>query len=238
LPTITDTLLKNAKLPCKVKWRLNQVDGQCPLKSGRWALPTLRIYCAKMPNYRRAKIPGSTIFLTWVTHRCAPLFSNPDTVAILRQAVAIVQSENPFEIVGAAILPDHIHFLWTLPSHDFNYSKRVGRIKVLFSRAFQPERPSAGKLSASRQKHQERDAWQRRFWEHTIRDEDELSIYLDYIHYNPVKHGLVSCPHLWPYSSFQKWVDLGCYQLDWGYQCGGKIPFVPDFSGMAQLVGE
>ncbi len=191
-----------------------------------------------MPNYRRVQIPGSTVFLTWVTHNRTPLFANPENVAYLRQAVAAIKAEQPFEILGAVILPDHLHFLWSLPPNDSNYSKRVGRIKVLFTSAFQGDRPAVAARSPSHRKHREREVWQRRFWEHTIRNEDEWSACLDYIHYNPVKHGLVSCPHLWPYSSFQKWVNSGHYPLDWACQCEGNTAQIPDFSKINPLVGE
>jgi putative transposase len=97
---------------------------------------------------------------------------------------------------------------------------------------------STSEVSASRLKHRESDVWQRRFWEHAIKNQADLHQYLDYIHYNPVKHGLVSCPHLWSYSSFSKWVNQGRYAQDWGCICGGKSwkPF--DFKRISLQVGE
>ncbi len=185
-----------------------------------------------MSNYRRAYIAGSTVFLTWVTYRRAPLFSHPDTVALLRQAVRKAKREADFQIVAAAVLPDHLHFIWTLPPDDHNYSKRVGRIKVLFTRALRGHDAQPEALSPSRRKHRESDVWQRRFWEHTLRSEAELSRYLDYVHYNPVKHGLVKCPHQWPYSSFHKLVGQGVYQRDWACQCNGSNV---DFAGLLEV---
>ncbi|MEM6255485.1 MAG: transposase [Cyanobacteria bacterium P01_D01_bin.156] len=191
-----------------------------------------------MPNYRRAYIPGSTIFLTWVTHRRAPLFKDSDNVTRFRQAVRQTKAEAPFEIVAAAILPDHIHFIWTLPDDDSNYSKRVGRIKVLFTRALRGKGAQSFEISESRWKHRESDVWQRRFWEHTIRAEEELAHYLDYVHYNPVKHGWVSCPHQWPHSSFQKWINEGHYQRDWGCQCSEKKIEIGEFLEAERYSGE
>ena len=167
-----------------------------------------------MPNYRRVYIPGSAVFLTWVTYRRSPLFNEPRNINLLRRAIQQTKREAPFEIVAAAVLPDHLHFIWTLPTEDSNYSKRVGRIKVLFTRALRGTNAAPTKLSDSRRKHRESDDWQRRFWEHTIRSDEGLPAYLDYVHYNPVKHGLASCPHFWQHSSFSKWVAEGHYRSD------------------------
>lgn len=191
-----------------------------------------------MSEYRRNYIPGGTFFLTLVTYKRIPLFSNPENIHHLRVAIAKTREEMPLEIIGAIVLPDHIHFLWILPPHDFNYSKRVGRFKVLFTRSLGGEKMLPQGVSISRQKHRESNVWQRRFWEHTIRNEDDLSKHLDYIHYNPVKHGLVSCPHLWEYSSFDKWVNQGVYSAEWGCSCRGRKPQIPDFSQIMGSVGE
>jgi putative transposase len=191
-----------------------------------------------MPQYRRSYLPGGTFFLTLVTYCRRPLFKQPDNIALLRAAIAKVKQEKPFTVIGAVILPDHLHFLWTLPADDCNYSVRVSRLKVLFTRALKQKEPSTLNISASRQKHRESDVWQRRFWEHTIRDEADWQQHLDYIHYNPVKHGLVSCPHLWAYSSFTRWVERGSYSADWGCVCSGKVIQLPDFKDIADRVGK
>ena len=175
-----------------------------------------------MPNYRRLYIPGSTVFLTWITYQRNPLFANLQNITLLRQAVSQTKHEFPFKITAAVILPDHIHFVWTLPATDSNYSKRVGRIKALFTKAFQTQNHPIASLTPSRLKHRERNIWHRRFWEHTIRSEQDLACCLDYVHYNPVKHGLVKCPVHWPYSSFCKWVSDGYYAFDWGC-CDGAV---------------
>ena len=185
-----------------------------------------------MSNYRRTYSAGSTVFLTWVAYRRAPLFSHPETVALFRQSVRKAKREADFQIVAAAVLPDHLHFIWTLPPDDHNYSKRVGRIKVLFTRALRGHNAQPETISPSRRKHRESDVWQRRFWEHTLRSKAELSRYFDYVHYNPVKRGLVKCPHQWPYSSFHELVGQGVYQQDWVCQCHGTST---DFAGLLEV---
>ncbi|BAY09376.1 REP-associated tyrosine transposase [Calothrix sp. NIES-2098] len=107
-----------------------------------------------------------------------------------------MRKELLFEITAAVVLPNYLHFIWSLPPDDSNYSQRVSRFKVLFTRYLREKRSLSQDFSASRRQHRESDVWQRRFWEHTICDEHDLHRHLDYIHYNPVKHGLVSCPHL------------------------------------------
>lgn len=191
-----------------------------------WAMPTLQ----SMSEYRRNYIQGGTFFLTLVTYDRAPIFSNPANIHKLRVATSTIRAEMPFEIIGAVVLPEHIHFLWTLPPDDYNYSKRIGRLKVLFTQSLHGKNNLPQDVSISRLKHRESNVWQRRFWEHTIRDEDDFAKHLDYIHFNPVKHGLVSCPHLWKYSSFDKWCDRGIYRADWCCSCLTKKTQIPDFS--------
>ena len=191
-----------------------------------------------MPKYRRAYFPGGTFFLTLVTYHRTPLFSQPENIARLRTALAKLRKEKPFEITGAVILPDHLHFLWTLPPGDTAYSYRVSRLKVLFTRSLRGTNSLPKNVSASRRKHRESNVWQRRFWEHLIRDELDLEKHLDYIHYNPVKHGLVSCPHKWQYSSFTRFVERGEYLNNWGCCCGGRQAEVLNFSDIEVKVGE
>lgn len=178
-----------------------------------------------MPNYTRFRVAGGTFFLTLVTYDRARWFDDPDNVRHLRRAVAQVRSELPFRVVGAVVLPDHLHFIWNLPHDDGNFSSRISRVKGLFTRAVVAIRPRA--LPASRQRRGEQVVWQRRFWEHAIRDERDLANHLDYIHYNPVKHAVASCPHAWPYSSFHRWVRTGQYSRDWYCVCRGEKPKAP-----------
>jgi len=180
-----------------------------------------------MPNYRRAYVPGGTFFLTVVTHHRNSIFSEPENIQRLRNALKEVMREAPFQIPAAVVLPDHMHFLWCLPRGDRDYSRRVGRMKVLFTRSLGHTVESYPVGSASRRKHRESEIWQRRFWEHTIADEEDFERHLDYIHYNPVKHGLVACAHLWPYSSFSRWVQAGYYNPEWGCCCDDRRPKPP-----------
>jgi putative transposase len=191
-----------------------------------------------MSDYRRWYVPGGSYFLTPVTYLRHPLFATEEDVGRLRRALATVAAEMPFEIAAAVVLPDHAHFIWTLPSGDARYSKRVGRMKVEFTKQVRPAGHCASVSSRSRRRHRESDVWQRRFWEHTLDDIDDFKAHLDYIHYNPVKHGYVTCPHLWPYSSFSRWVERGVYEATWGCQCHGRQPEQFDFSSIADSVGE
>lgn len=165
-----------------------------------------------MSEYRRWYVPGGSYFLTPVTYWRRPLFASELNIEHLRHALATVVAEMPFEIAAAVVLPDHAHFIWTLPLGDKEYSKRVGRMKVEFTKQIRPAGHCRSVLSPSRRRHRESDVWQRRFWEHTLEDIDDFKSHLDYIHYNPVKHGYVTCPHLWPYSNFNRWTERGVYE--------------------------
>lgn len=185
-------------------------------------------YTQTMPQYRRAKVPGACVFLTMVTQHRRPLFGDAANVVRLRRVLAQVMRHRPMRVDGAVVLPDHIHFLWQLPADDANYSDRVGQLKALFTRNLGATR-SKTFISESRRKHREADVWQRRFWEHTIRDEDDWRQHLDYIHYNPVHHRLVQCPHQWEYSSFGRWVNRGGYRLNWCCRCEQRDMVIPSF---------
>jgi putative transposase len=175
-----------------------------------------------MPQYRRYYRSSGCVFLTIVTYQRQPIFANPENIELLRRVVAKTKKEKPFDLLAAVILPDHIHFIWQLPNDNINYSQRVSRLKTLFTRQLRGKNYCPENISLSRYKHRESDVWQRRFWEHTIKDENDFQKHLDYIHYNPVKHELVSCPHLWQYSSFNNWVKQGKYPQDWGCCCNKK----------------
>lgn len=190
-----------------------------------------------MPDYRRMFAEGGTFFITIVTHQRVRIFDSPQAVQLLRNVLGQVRGERPFELLGAVVLPDHLHWLIRLPEGDSDYSSRVGRIKALFTKQWRSV-AVAKPLNASRQKHREGSVWQRRFWEHTIRDEDDFASHLDYIHYNPVKHELASCPHIWPYSSFADWVDRGYYDLDWCCCCGGRVVRAPKRVAGVRVAGE
>jgi putative transposase len=197
-----------------------------------------------MPEYRRAYVEGGTFFFTIVTHQRRPLFSDAANVERLRSAIRQVKQERPFEIAAGVVLPDHSHFIWTLPEGDSDYSWRIGRMKVLFTKSLRGEESLGGAEEVgsahptSREKHREADVWQRRFWEHVIRDERDLENHFNYLHYNPVKHGLANCPHEWASSSFQHWVKQGVYDPNWSCSCGGQIIRRPYPDELDATVGE
>ncbi len=163
-----------------------------------------------MPHYVRADIPGGTFFFTvaLLERRRRLLVEN---VGTLRGAFRAVRRRYPFTIEAIVILPDHLHCIWTLPPGDADFSTRWRLIKSAFAR-----RIAAGeRLSERRQRTGERGIWQRRFWEHTIRDEADLTRHVNYIHHNPVKHGHAGKVADWPYSSFHRYVERGVYPPDW-----------------------
>ena len=165
-------------------------------------------------RYRRTKIDGRTYFFTLVTHNRRPFLCDPSNAELLRQAFRDTMQRHPMEIDAFVLLPDHLHCIWTLPEDDHNFSKRWRLIKSYFSRHCQDK--GDGMISVSRQGKGERAFWQRRFWEHMIRDDQDYAKHVEYIHYNPVKHGLVAAPKDWEYSSFYRYVRAGLYDEMWG----------------------
>lgn len=168
-----------------------------------------------MPRYHRWRAHGATYFFTVVTHGRRPLFTNPLSRRLLRQAFDSVRRELPMELFAAVLLPDHLHCIWTLPAGDDDFSLRWARIKLHFTRAFIAAGGRECAVSPRRQARGERGVWQRRFWEHLIRDEREKFGYRDYIHLNPVKHGYVHNPLDWPWSSVHRHLRLGWLDPDW-----------------------
>ncbi len=172
-------------------------------------------------RYRRAKVDGGTFFFTLVTHERRALFGVPDNLALLRQALRTVRQRHPFRIDAIVVLPDHLHCIWTLPEGDHDFPKRWRLIKSQFSRGCKPKYKPLP--SRARVRKQEQAIWQRRFWEHQIRDEADFVGHVEYIHYNPVKHGLATSPREWRYSSFHRFVREGLYPAAWG--AGKSIEF-------------
>jgi putative transposase len=162
-----------------------------------------------MVRYRRNLVPGGTYFFT-VTLKDRRSHILVEKIEQLRQAFRIVRRERPFVVDAVVVLPDHLHTIVTLPDGDADFSGRWRRAKSLFSRLVAPT------LAIETNAKQEFDLWQRRFWEHTIRDDDDFSRHFDYIHFNPVRHGLVSRVRDWPYSSFHRYVRCGWLSDDWG----------------------
>jgi putative transposase len=180
-------------------------------------------------RYRRAQLKGGTYFFTVVTHKRTKIFHLSDHAELLRQAFGKVIKRHPFEIDAFVLLPDHLHCIWTLPEGDADFSTRWRLIKSFVSRQIglvgwvEGRNPTIDTHSESRQKKKEKPIWQRRFWEHLIRNQKDLKQHIEYIHYNPVKHGLTKAPGDWAYSSFQRYVDKGIYDLKWG--AADKVEF-------------
>src|SRR2546423_14996399 len=163
-----------------------------------------------MVYYRRSLVPGGTFFFTVpiADRRSSILIEN---VSLLRHAFRTTRRERSFTIDAIVILPDHLHAVMTLPEGDADFSGRWRRIKGLFTR-----RIIAAGSAIQRDRRGEYALWQKRFWEHAIRGETGLVRRIDYIHYNPVKHGLATRVSVWPYSSFHRYVWQGWLAPDWG----------------------
>lgn len=163
-----------------------------------------------MPDYRRFHLSGGCYFFTVnLADRQKTLLV--DSVDLLRRVVRTVRSRHPFRIDAMVILPDHLHAVWTLPPNDSDFATRWALIKAGFSRGL----PRGERVSRSRRRCGERGIWQRRFWEHAIREEDDYRRHVDYVHFNPVKHGHVTRAVEWPYSSFHGFVKRGVYPANW-----------------------
>ncbi len=169
-----------------------------------------------MPDYRRARVPGGTFFFTVVTYQRRPLLLHEPVRYALRLAVRETRTRLPFHIDAWVLLPDHLHCVWTLPPGEENYSLRWSLIKQSVSKQCAAAYQDGISLSRSRQNRHEASLWQRRFWEHQIRDEADFARYVDYIHWNPVKHQLVPQAAAWPYTTFHRYVREGVYPADWG----------------------
>ena len=173
-----------------------------------------------MPNYRRAYAWGGCFFFTVnLLERRQRLLV--DQITVLREAVAATRRSHPFAIDAFVVLPDHLHTIWTLPPDDRDFSTRWRLIKSRFAKAL----PKRERLSDVRIARGERGIWQRRFWEHLIRNESDYARHVDYCYINPVKHGLVKRVRDWPYSSFHRDVEAGLFPLDWA----GDIDSAGDF---------
>ncbi len=176
-----------------------------------------------MVLYRRSRIQGGTFFftVTLAERRSRMLVEYTD---LLREAFRVVRRERPFRIEAMVVLPDHLHTIWTLPQDDNDYPGRWRAIKGRFTRAARkrgvPLIPNAKG---------EYGLWARRYWEHTIRDDSDLQTHVDYIHYNPVKHGLVKRVADWPFSSFHRYVRLGWLGRDWA-----AAPSTEDVDGFGE----
>lgn len=175
-----------------------------------------------MPDYRRVWLPGGTYFFTvnlLQRHNNDLLIRH---INLLRETVKTVRHHYPFKIHAWVVLPDHIHCVIELPLEDADFALRWRLIKMMFSKAL----PITEQRSTIRRQRGERGIWQRRFWEHVIRDEHDYRAHMDYVHINPVKHGLVLRVRDWPYSTFHRLVKQGIYPFDWAG--GTKLPDYDD----------
>ena len=163
-----------------------------------------------MPDYRRNRVPGGSYFFTvnLLERRSNLLIANID---VLRAAIRDVRARRPFHIDAWVVLPEHMHCIWTLPDGAASFDRRWWAIKVAFSKAL----PVNEVPKAARRRRGERGIWQRRYWEHTIRDERDYAVHMDYVHFNPVKHGVAQTAAGWPYSTFRRCVAQGLYAADW-----------------------
>ncbi|TDR28845.1 REP-associated tyrosine transposase [Hydromonas duriensis] len=169
-----------------------------------------------MPNYRRSNVAGATYFFTVVTHQRQPILCDGDVRLALREAIGVVRAELSFEIDAWVLMPDHLHAIWTLPEHDADFGKRWGEIKRYVSQQCGGRLNQTWRLSDSNIKRRESSVWQRRFWEHQVRDDADFERCINYAYYNPVKHGLVERVADWPHSTFHRYVKQGVYPLNWG----------------------
>ncbi|AXQ29935.1 transposase [Solimonas sp. K1W22B-7] len=172
-----------------------------------------------MSRYRRSHAAGASYFFTvaLADRRSSAL---TDNIEKLREVYRKVGQRLPFETIAICILPDHVHAIWQLPEGDADFSQRWSQIKSGFSRHLEP-----GTRSLSKLVHRDKGIWQRRFWEHQIRDEEDLRRHAEYTYYNPVKHGLVRRVADWSYSSFQRDVKAGLFPADWAGDAGEESGF-------------
>ncbi len=168
-----------------------------------------------MSEYHRLYVPGGTYFFTVVTSERSPIFREPDAISLLSRSMRRIRANYPFATLAMIVLPDHLHCVWSLPPGDSDFSLRWRRIKSEFTAAWAATGQVSSRRSPSQASRGERGLWQRRFWEHLIRDENDLERHFDYIHFNAVRHGYVRHPSEWPWSTFSRHVRLGAYPPGW-----------------------
>jgi putative transposase len=178
----------------------------------------------RMSYYRRANTPGASYFFTVVTYQRRHFLCDSDVRSALREAIQATRIQQPFRIDAWVLLPDHLHAIWTLPPGDADFASRWGKIKRYVTLCCGERLHQTERMSASRHKHRESTLWQRRYWEHQIRNEQDMAHHLDYLHFNPVKHGLTVQVADWPYSSFHRYVKAGKYAPDWGDESRLNVP--------------
>ncbi len=184
-----------------------------------------------MSNFRRNFLPGGTFFFTLVTCQRREILTTELGRRCLRDAFSAIKTQCPFRLFAICLLPDHLHSVWIMPRGDCDYSTRWKRIKHEFSQQWIASGGSEAEVSNAQKREGRRGIWQPRFWEHTVRDEDDLQRCVDYIHWNPRKHNLTSRVADWPYSSFHKFVRDGQYDSRWGGTAPPSIATAKDTWG-------
>ena len=172
--------------------------------------------------------------MTFVTENRAAFLCEPLARAALRAALTDCRQRWPFEIDGIVLLPDHLHMMCTLPEGDADYPRRLAFAKKEFTKSWLAGGGCEQLLSEPRRRTRRRGVWQRKYWEHTVLDPDDRWRLIDYMHFNPAKHGLVRCPHDWPYSSFHRFVRAGVYPWDWECVCSAESAQRTDVKRSAQ----
>ncbi len=183
-----------------------------------------------MSNYRRVKIEGAWYFFTVVTYKRRSFLIDDSVRPILKEAFRQVKADRPFEMPVFCLMPDHFHCIWQMPPGNCDYSTRWSIIKRAFSKNYIAAGGKPLAQTDSRWKKREVGVWQRRFWEHRIRDEDDYWNHVHYIHYNPLKHGLVKRLEDWLYSTYHRFCQQGMYEdFDWNLfeteDDGGELEF-------------
>ncbi len=191
-------------------------DEMPPAQYASLLRPTKRaLYACVMPNYRRAVVSGGCWFFTvTLLDRRSTLLTS--YIGALRDATRWTREHYPFHIDAFVILPDHLHAVWTLPPDDADFATRWRMIKTRFARAV----PNGEHLNAARERRGERGIWQRRFWEHLIRSDEDYARHVEYCWINPMRHGLVTRVADWPHSSFHRDVETGIVPADWAGDIG------------------
>ena len=162
-------------------------------------------------QYRRLFTPGGCYFFTLVTAQRQPVFCNKAAINALYEAFSHIRKKHPFKVDAFVLLPDHLHCIWTLPPDDHDFATRWRLIKTWFTKHYESDLCSG------------KSPWQQRYWEHLLRDDLDYQHHVEYIHYNPVKHGYVQRPLDLPHSSFQRYFLSGIYPEDWGSN-GVQLP--------------
>ncbi len=186
-----------------------------------------------MSEYRRYWVSGGTYFFTVVTQGRAPILCGRAARTILREKLRECRKRWPFSLVAMVLLPDHLHTIWTLPDGDHDYAVRWAWIKKEFTKEWVDVGGREVTISEARRARKRRGVWQPRYWEHSIFEEEDFESHFHYVHYNPVKHGLVRFPYLWPYSSFHRWVRARVYDRDWCCARGAMVD-----QDLSETVGE